>query len=218
MVDPETVRYYRARAAEYEQIYYRKDQARRREIDDEIERLVWLSRGKVVLDSACGSGFWTEHMSQNAALIVAIDISREMIGEARRKKYSCDVRFLQADLYRLPVRAAVFDLITLGFWFSHEPKQHYHAFFERITQPLRPGGRIWLIDNNTTTEISDRHHVRADRFGNNYRQRFLNDGTEFVILKNYFTEPSLREILGQRFRVDRLQYGHYYWSAVLSLR
>ena len=102
MIDPETVRYYRARAAEYEQIYYRDDRARRREIDDDVERLVQLSRGKVVLDVACGSGFWTKHMSKNAALIVAVDISREMIAEARKKRYTCDVHLLQADLYRLP--------------------------------------------------------------------------------------------------------------------
>jgi ubiquinone/menaquinone biosynthesis C-methylase UbiE len=157
-------------------------------------------------------------MAPTARMVVATDIGMEMIREARRKHYAGKVGFLQSDLYRLPVKADTFDLVVLGFWFSHEPRQNYGTFFDTITRPLNSTGLIWLIDNNKTTEISDRHTMRTDRHGNNYRQRFLQNGTEFTILKNYFTETSLGEIFRERFNIRQLHYRQYYWSMVLSPR
>ncbi|TET93493.1 MAG: class I SAM-dependent methyltransferase, partial [Candidatus Zixiibacteriota bacterium] len=71
MADRELIDYYRARAAEYEQAYYRHMPARRREIDDQVEDLRELVRGKDILDLACGTGYWTQIMSRTARFIAA---------------------------------------------------------------------------------------------------------------------------------------------------
>ncbi len=46
MNDKETADYYRIRAGEYEKIYYREIPERRKEIDDEADRLRKLVEGK----------------------------------------------------------------------------------------------------------------------------------------------------------------------------
>lgn len=214
--DPGLIEYYRARAEEYEHIYFRHKPGRRAEIAAEVDRLQELVAGGDVLDLACGTGYWTEPMSASAASIVAADIAPEMITQARAKRYTCPVGFVRADLFHLPHREAVFDFITLGFWLSHHPRQEYGRLFESILRPLRPGGRIWMIDNNPSTESAKNPVVDTDDHGNSLIRRRLENGSEFTILKNYFTTERLREVLEPYFVIDRLVYGRYYWSVVLS--
>lgn len=216
MPDRELIDYYRARAAEYEQAYYRRVPERRREIDEQAEDLRELVRGKDILDLASGTGYWTQIMSRTASFIAAADISAEMLREARNKEYDAPTAFVMADLYSLPFRAASFDMITLGFWFSHQPKQEYDLFFRQLAQPLKDGGLIWMIDNNPPAEGSRMDSVRTDAYGNNYKRRNLQSGEEYVILKNYFSEDQLRKIFAPYFTVRRLVFKMYYWSVLLS--
>ena len=105
MNDSELMRYYRARAPEYEQAYYRDVPERRRELREEAERLAHLVTGRSALDLACGTGYWAEVMARTAAGITAVDVSAEMLREARKKRYASPVQFVQADLpQRHPAR------------------------------------------------------------------------------------------------------------------
>jgi ubiquinone/menaquinone biosynthesis C-methylase UbiE len=216
MADRELIDYYRARAVEYEQIYYRHVPERRREIDDQAENLRQLVRGKDILDLACGTGYWTQRMARTAHFIAAVDISAEMLREAHKKEYHAPTAFVIADLYSLPFRAATFDMITLGFWFSHQPKQEYDLFFRQLAQPVKDRGFIWMIDNNPPAEGSRMDSVRTDVYGNNYKRRYLQSGEEYVILKNYFSEDQLVEIFAPYFTIRYLVFRMYYWSILLT--
>ena len=79
------VDYYRARATEYEQIYYRDVPKRRQEIADHFEFVEELAVGKTVLELACGTGYWTQAAAKNAKEVIATDIAPEMIKEAQNK-------------------------------------------------------------------------------------------------------------------------------------
>ncbi len=213
MSDPDTSKYYRARAREYEQIYYREVPERRKEIDDEVTWLIELVEGKSVLDLACGTGYWTKFASETARDITAIDQAPEMIAEARKKEYRSPVTFVEGDMfsYRFDRR---FDVIIVGFWFSHQPRQEYERFFNLLSDLVERGGVVWMIDNNPPAEGSQQNSVGTDEYGNNFKKRYLDDGTEFVILKNYFSEKQLREIISPYADILRLTYGIYYWSVV----
>jgi ubiquinone/menaquinone biosynthesis C-methylase UbiE len=208
--------YYRARAPEYEQIYYREVPARRAEIDDEAARLRELVKGRKVLELACGTGYWTRIMSQTAASITASDISSEMIAEARGKEFGCEVDFVEADMFSHSFGEARFDVVALGFWFSHQPKQDYERLFDVLGRPLKKEGLIWMIDNNPPAEGDTVDTCRTDAEGNNYKYRFLSDGTKYVILKNYFTKAELEGLFAPRYDIQYLVHKEYYWSAVLA--
>lgn len=217
MTDKETTNYYRERATEYEQIYYRDNPARRQEIADEVIRLQKLVAGRRVLELACGTGYWTAAMAETASHVTALDIWPEMIAEAKKKLHKGAVEFLAGDMFTYPIPEKAFDVVAVGFWFSHQPRQEYEMFFDVITRPLRDGGRIWLIDNNPPAEGGKGHEfVRKDEFGNSYKRRNLENGTSYVILKNYFDEAELRGILSSRFEIERLVYKTYYWSVVVG--
>lgn len=218
MGDHEMEQYYRERAPEYEQIYYRDDPARRGAIDAEVARLKKLVAGKAVLELACGTGYWTAGMSRTAESILASDLSGEMIKEARSKTYDCPVEFVAADMFSHDFGLAAFDVVALGFWYSHQPRQELGPLYEVLERPLKPGGRIWMVENNPPAEGSANHSVRKDKYGNNFKKRYLDDGREFVILKNYFERAELAALLSERYEILSLDYGTYYWSAVLAIR
>lgn len=218
MSNDEMRQYYRDRAPEYEQIYYRDVPERQRELKEEADRLERLAEGKRVLELACGTGFWTQVMSRTASEIVALDVSREMIAEARKKNLSDSVRFMVSDLYDSPPESETFDIVALGFWFSHHPRQDFDQLFDVLNRGVKRNGLIWIIDNNPPAEGSINTSVRVDEHGNNYKRRKLDNGREFVILKNYFSRQELETLFGERFVVKNLVYGLYYWSAVLAPR
>jgi demethylmenaquinone methyltransferase/2-methoxy-6-polyprenyl-1,4-benzoquinol methylase len=218
MVEHNMEAYYRARAPEYEQIYYRDDAARRSAIDAEANRLTALVAGKDVLELACGTGYWTEVMSRTARSIVASDVSPEMIAQARRKRCQCPVTFVAADMFAADFGARQFALVALGFWYSHQPKQEFEALYRVLDRPLKPAGLIWMIDNNPPAEGPINESVGRDEFGNNFKRRRLDNGGEYVILKNYFSQEDLEELLGRRYRLESLVYGQHYWSVVMGLR
>ncbi len=216
MRDKATEEYYRYRAPEYEQIYYRDNPARRKEIEDEATYIRKLVTKKEVLDIACGTGYWTHIAAETAKNIIACDLAREMITEARKKNYRKSPFFVIADLEQLPFADNAFDIILLGFWFSHQPKQSYHTLFSTIKRLLRDNGHIWLIDNNPPAEGSNQHSAYKDNHGNNYKRRFLDNGKEFIILKNYFSRQELIQIFQHHFSVERITYNTYYWSVTLA--
>ncbi len=211
------IRYYKQRAPEYEQIYYRDIPQKRKELAELAEGLKVLAEGKSVLDLACGTGYWTEVLSQTARYVVASDISSEMIEQAGKKKFRCPVEFVQADLYSLPFPPGSFELVTLGFWFSHEPKQNYDSFCGMLKALIGDNGLIWMIDNNPPAEGPELQSVGTDEYGNNYKQRFLDSGKEFSILKNYFSENELKSIFDKYFRIEAFTNDECYWSIVLRL-
>jgi len=216
VTDKRTREYYRRCAPEYEQIYYRDVPERRDEIDVEAAWLREHVENREVLDLACGTGYWTRIMAETAALVVASDLSGEMITEARTKKYHAAPLFVQADLEQLPIAEHCFDVVALGFWFSHQPRQQYEAFFDRMRRLIRPDGTLWLIDNNPPAEGPTLDSTGIDKSGNHYKRRYLDNGDAYIILKNYFEREDLAGIFEPYFRIDRLAHNRYYWSIVLS--
>ncbi len=216
--EAEMIRYYDRRATEYEQIYYRDNVERRKEIDDEAARLQELATGRDVVDIACGTGYWTTRLAATAKQVTAVDRSIAMIREALKKPYRHPTSFVQADLNWLPLGDGQFDLTCLGFWFSHHPRQEYNQLFDLVRRLTASGGQIWLVDNNPSAEGPTMESTGRDSYGNNYKRRYLDNGTEFIILKNYFEQSELEKIFSEQFRIERLTYREYYWAVVLAVK
>ena len=58
----------------------------RRLILPNLLRLVELKRGEVLLDLACGQGFFSRELSKSGTKVVGVDISPELIKIAREDK------------------------------------------------------------------------------------------------------------------------------------
>src|SRR5439155_3213489 len=99
-----------------------------------------------VLEIACGTGGWTEHLLRYASHVTAVDASSEMIRLARsRVDDDPRVEFVEADIFRWVPQAA-HDVVFFANWLSHVPPTRFDDFWGLVGRSLAPNGRIFFVD------------------------------------------------------------------------
>ena len=167
--------------------------------------------GRRVLEIACGTGYWTQHLAREAREVVGLDINDETLEIARSKELPPGrVTLTIADAYAPPDDLGEFDGAFAGFWWSHVLIRDRRRFFEGLDRRLAPGAKVALLDN-LYVEGSSTPVTRRDAEGNSYQARRLENGSEHEVLKNFPTEAALISDIagvGQNSRFTTLQY---YW-------
>jgi len=106
--------------------------------------------GRRVLDAGCGSGRHAYHAGRAGAEVFAVDLGESVDVAYRNTAELADVHVVQADLRRLPFRAASFDRVySLGV-LHHLPDPH--AAFQSLIPYARAGGEIriylyWALEH-----------------------------------------------------------------------
>ena len=95
------VKYYKDRAKEYEEIYEWRDPNRQEEQDLMEKTLKEIFTGRSVLDIGCGTGYWTQRISETAERILGIDINEAVLEIARSKDYGCPTEYRVMDAYNM---------------------------------------------------------------------------------------------------------------------
>jgi SAM-dependent methyltransferase len=109
-------------------------------------RIAEHNRGGTILELGAGSGRVTEALASAAGTVVAIDLSPEMLGMARRRLSGrADVSLVLADMLDLPFRAAFDAIVAADDPFSHltEDAERDRAL-RSAARLLKPGGRFVL--------------------------------------------------------------------------
>lgn len=211
----EQVQYYRDRAAEYDEWFFRQGRYDR----GEHHRQQWFAEviqvekalraaapAGDILELACGTGLWTQHLAPLATHLTAVDAAPEAIALNQRRVAAAAVEYIVADLFNWsPDRQ--FDFIFFGFWLSHVPMEQFTPFWQMVKGALKPNGRVFFVDSRLTQESTARNHPALHQSG--YSERKLNDGRVYRVVK-IFHEPtqlqaSLRSLgwMGDVDRTDR---------------
>jgi demethylmenaquinone methyltransferase/2-methoxy-6-polyprenyl-1,4-benzoquinol methylase len=200
----EQVEYYRARAAEYDEWFFREGRYDR----GSEHRAQWLGEVAAVeaalrdalppgnvLELACGTGLWTRHLAKRHSHIVAVDASPEAIEINRERVKSDAVDYIVADLFRgLP--SGPFDAVFFGFWLSHVPPSKFDAFWEGVRTSLGPNGSVFFVDSLLEQASTALDHAPLDESG--AVRRRLNDGREFSVVKVFYEPTTLERLLSER--------------------
>jgi demethylmenaquinone methyltransferase/2-methoxy-6-polyprenyl-1,4-benzoquinol methylase len=202
--------YYARRAEEYERIYEKPE--RQADLATLREALPRLLAHRDVLELACGTGYWTQHIATRARSVYATDINEEVLELARRKTYPRDlVRFARLDIYGEVAPPGNFDGGLAAFWWSHVPRQELEHFLGCFHRWLDPGALVVYLDNRhvpgSSTPLS-----RSDEAGNTYQLRSLDDGTHYEVLKNFPDEDQVTALLsgvGDSIEYRELDYFWY---------
>ena len=114
-----------------------------------IRQLAGLPPHAVVLDLACGTcDMALEILRQRrAARVVGADLSRTMLGLARKKPAAAAVTLVNAPAEALPFRDASFDAVTIAFGIRNVPD--FLAGLKEMRRVLRRGGRACILEFST---------------------------------------------------------------------
>ncbi|MFH1681581.1 MAG: class I SAM-dependent methyltransferase [Candidatus Eisenbacteria bacterium] len=217
----EQIAYYKARASEYDEWFYREGRYDR----GEEHRLAWFAEIEEVkralhraepqgeiLDLACGTGIWTAELEPFASRLIAVDASPETLALNRERLRSSRALYIAADLFSWTPPGR-FDFVFFAFWLSHVPEERFGAFWDLVRGALRSGGRAFFVDSLFIQESTARDHAPLSRDG--IVTRKLNDGRTYRIVK-VFHEPDALErrlqALGWRGYVRRTEKFFLYGS------
>ena len=106
---------------------------------------------KRILDAGCGNGRHCKYILRRGdsdASIHAFDLSQRMLKRAHRRLKSNRVKYLAADLTRLPYEDAFFDAIVCGWVLEHLPDPR--PGLKELTRILQPGGKLLLMTTEDT--------------------------------------------------------------------
>lgn len=108
-------------------------------------------RGMIVLDVACGEGFYTRMIRRGgAARVIGVDLSQGMIDLARRQEsqHQLGIEYMVADARELP-DTGQFDLAVTAYLLNYaRTEDELQAMCDGIACSLKPGGRFATVNCN----------------------------------------------------------------------
>ena len=215
------IAYYRARAGEYDEWWFRAGRYDRgadfnaqwhaETAAVEAALASWLAarRPGHVLELACGTGLFTRVIAPRVARLTAIDASSEVIEINRARVDAGNVDYVQADLFAWrPTQR--YDAVFFSFWLSHVPEQRFAEFWQLVAAALAPGGAVYLIDSAFDPTSTAKDHVLPGR-EHGIVTRKLNDGREFRIVKVFYEPAALAAKLDELgWNASIAQTPHYF--------
>lgn len=138
-----------------------------------------LSLGSTVLDLGTGTGVAIDVLIKDIGLsgrLVALDISRQMLGQAIRRDTARLVAFVQADGAALPFLGSTFDAVLCQATFPHFRDKA--GALRDIWRVLKPTGRIWITHLNGRQRTNAIHQKAGGPIG----QDNVPDATEMETL------------------------------------
>jgi ubiquinone/menaquinone biosynthesis C-methylase UbiE len=144
-------------------------------------------KGKVVLDSACGSGYGSDILAGTAAEVDGIDISVEAIEYNKQIYHRDNLKFFTGNIEKLPFPNDYFDVVVSFETIEHVSGDIQNKFLAEIERVLKPNG-ILCMSTPDKYEFTDK---RAQGHHSEYHvKEFYKD--EFVeFLKSKFSNVQL---------------------------
>ncbi|MGH2384007.1 MAG: class I SAM-dependent methyltransferase [Candidatus Limnocylindria bacterium] len=205
------VRYYRARAFEYDATTTPTADPFAPHGDATRAALRAFEPMGDVLELAAGTGQWTRILTEYAATLTALDASQEMLEVNRAKVADPAVRYLVADLFAWEP-PQTYDAVVFGFFLSHVPVAIFDRFWDLVARCLRPHGRVFFVDEADHGIWNERW---IDRQGG-VVQRTLSDGSQHRAVKVLWRPADLAVRLAELgWDASVHAEGPFYWGTAI---
>lgn len=174
-----------------------------------------LLRNHVVLELACGAGYWTEVIAETADTVMATDINPELIDLARERELPGRVDWEVVDALDLPEDIGEFTAVFIGFLWSHLKRDEQELLLELLRTRVGKDVLLVLLDDAAD---EDQTMARTDAEGNTYQIVTAPDGERFELPKNYPTDSTLRKRLTPAAREIKINRMEHYWLLTCRLK
>ena len=174
------------------------------------------TRGKRVVELACGHCRWTPFIAEVAESVLATDLApnmlewgRQLLPHAAPQTHNIELRL--ANAYRPDEIDGEFDAAAVVNFFQHVPIARHDDFLILLHAKLLPGATVFIACNH----LPDRKSLftRGDGTRDTYTRRTRPDGTVYEIIDNIFDGPGLRLLLSPHAegRVNYVSGQKYWW-------
>ena len=125
-----------------------------------LEEVLELKGDETVLDFGCGSGRFSFWIASKVKKVIGLEITPEMIDLAKEHQTHENVEFILYDGVHFPSLPYTFDLIlSVGVLQIMRGEVLKEAVLQ-LAHYLKPGGRLYLIEQATDNSKVDRPSVR----------------------------------------------------------
>lgn len=107
-----------------------------------------LTKGKTVLDAACGEGYGSSLLAQDAEAVVGLDLDEETVRRAKQKYGNKKLDFRVGTIARLPFADGSFDAVVSFETIEHVGEETQKAFLHEIRRVLKKDGLMILSTPN----------------------------------------------------------------------
>jgi len=125
-----------------------------------------LAKGSFVLDIGTGTGVLVPHILREIGAqgrLLALDVSGQMLREARTRFRAGNVLFVQADVHRLCARDATFDCVICNAAFPHFEDRALSL--REMNRVLRRGGMLVISHPIGREAVNARHRAAGGPVG-----------------------------------------------------
>ncbi|MHA1983206.1 MAG: class I SAM-dependent methyltransferase [Candidatus Hodarchaeales archaeon] len=168
-----------------------KDETIRRLLVDKAR--IYLKPDDIIIDIACGTGFFSHELAVNVKWIYAIDISSKMIGIAKDKgnnRQIQNISYHHSTIFDDKLKTNSFDAI-LAFYILHL-LPNTEKVLERIAELLKPGGLLISY----TSCIGEKS--RMFRYS-----LFLQEKLQMAPYMRPFSYKDLEELVSYNFDIEK---------------
>ena len=118
------------------------DFGKRHLVNPTVVRMVGDVRGRRILDAGCGNGYLSRLLAERGAEVVGVEPTDRMVAFARELEVERrqGIRYVQADLTRLPDLAGPFDVVVCSMVLMAIPD--WRPALRACVDALRPGGLL----------------------------------------------------------------------------
>lgn len=216
MISEQSAQYYAKSASNHDRVYDKPE--RQEDLAEMRGHVAAALRGHVVLELACGTGYWTKVIAESADSVVATDINPEMIALGALRALPADkVQLRVADAWNLPSDIGSFTAVFIGFWWSHIKREEQERFLAQLRARIGKDILVLLLDD-CYVEGSSETVARTDLEGNTYQIRPAPDGERYEIPKTYPSDSALRKKLASSVREIKIIRLEYYWMLTCRLK
>jgi SAM-dependent methyltransferase len=114
-----------------------------RQLQDFLDFPLEELAGKLVLDAGCGLGRFSEIVRNYGGRVVAVDLSRAIDAAYQNLNDRGDIFFLQADIFKLPLRREIFDFVYSWGVLHHTPDPP--RAFRSLPPLVKAGGKLMIF-------------------------------------------------------------------------
>ena len=161
------------------------------------ESLNLRSSGDIVLDLCSGTGLDFSFLIQKIkqGMLLAVDLSSEMLNQAKKKIGNQEIHLVRADAANLPFSDETFDAILVSFCLKITPT--YEEAIEETARVLKLKRRIGVLANHKPSSVFQLPGIILTRvLGKISKINF---------------EINLKDLLSEKFRIieDKIMYGGF---------